>query len=95
MSAIAKQIFCKPPDHLRDYAEERRVTREVIGIIGELPDDDYLTVRDGDLVVPEDDDVPEELRRKIRELEPYLLWAAGLPATHWLSGGPAHIPEAA
>jgi hypothetical protein len=80
-----------PPDEFRNFDEERRITREVIRIIAELPDD--LVVRDAVLMPP--DDVPEELRTKIREHEPYLLWAAGKEANVWLSGGPAHIREAA
>jgi hypothetical protein len=80
-----------PPDELRDFDGERRITREVIRIIAELPDD--LVVRDAVLMPP--DDVPEELRTKIREHEPYLLWAAGKEANVWLSGGPAHIRKAA
>ena len=75
--------------------EERRVTREIIGIIAELPDD--LCVRDlvrGDaLHIPEE--ISGNLRGRIEALAPYLLWAAGKEANVWLSGGPAYFPEAA
>jgi hypothetical protein len=71
--------------------EERRVTREVILIIAEL--DDGLVVQDGALVIPED--APADLKDRMACYEGYLRWAAGLPATHWLSGGPANIPAAA
>jgi hypothetical protein len=67
--------------------EERRVTRECLRIIAELPDG--LLVQDDVLVIPED--APEDLKDRMVRYEGYLRWAAGLPATHWLSGGPANL----
>jgi hypothetical protein len=78
-----------PPDHLRDFAEERRVTREVIRIIAEL--DDGLCIQDGALIIPEDAPEDLDLKDRMTRYEGYLRWAAGLPATHWLSGGPANL----
>jgi hypothetical protein len=68
--------------------EERWITREVIRIIAELPDD--LDIRDAVPAIP--DVVPEALQARIRKYEPYLRWAAGKEANAWLSGGPAYIP---
>jgi hypothetical protein len=78
-----------PPDHLRNFAEERRVTRVCIMTIAELPDDGLL-VEDGVLTIPED--APDDLRDRMARYEGYLRWAAGLPATHWAVGGPVNLP---
>jgi hypothetical protein len=75
-----------PPDHLRDFVEEKRVTRACLEFSGEV------VVKDDELVIPDDLDPRDQHR--IAELAPYLRWAVGLPATHWLAGGPANIPEA-
>lgn len=75
-----------PPDHLRDFDEERRVTRACLAL------SDEVVVQNDELVIPEDVD-PED-RDRIVELGPYLRWAARLPANTWMRGGPANFPEA-
>ena len=69
--------------------EERRVTRECLLIIAELPDG--LLVQDDVLVIPED--ASEELKDRMARLEPYLRWAAGKEANDWLPGAPANFPQ--
>jgi hypothetical protein len=68
--------------------EERRVTRECLRIIAELPNG--LLVRDDVLVIPEG--ISADLQSRIVEFEPYLRWAAGKEANAWLPGGPANFP---
>ena len=83
---------CVPPDHLRDFAAEQCVTRECMKISAQLRSDHQrLLVRDDVLVVPVG--ISEDLKDRMVRLEPYLRWAAGKPATHWLCGGPANFPE--
>jgi hypothetical protein len=81
-----------PPDHQRNFVEEKRITREILRIIADIPDD--MCVGDlvhGDvLLLPEG--ISEDLRAWIVALEPYLRWAAGKEANAWLPGGPANIP---
>jgi hypothetical protein len=77
-----------PPDHLRDFEEERRITRLCMMTSAALPDG--LLVRDGALVIPED--ASEDLKDRMVRYEGYLRWAAGLPATHWAVGGPVNLP---
>jgi hypothetical protein len=72
-----------PPDELRDFEAEKRVTRACLEFAGEV------VVEDGVLVVPDGLDPRDQQR--IAALAPYLRWAAGLPATHWLAGGPANF----
>jgi hypothetical protein len=78
-----------PPDHLRNFAEERRVTRLCIMTIAELPEDGLL-VEDGVLTIPED--APDDLRDRMVRYEGYFRWAAGMPASHWAVGGPVNLP---
>jgi hypothetical protein len=78
-----------PPDHLRDFDEEKRITRVCMVISAELPDG--LLVHDDVLVVPEG--VSEELKERMLRYGPYLRWAAGKEANAWLPGGPANFPE--
>jgi hypothetical protein len=80
-----------PPDHLRDFEEERRITRACVLIIAEL--DDGLLMRGDTFLIPED--TPDDLRARMVALEPYLRWASGKEANAWLPGGPANFPEAA
>jgi len=79
----------EPPDQLRDFVEEKRVTRACLMISAELPD--RLRVEEGVLVIPAE--APEDLKDRMVRYEGYLRWTAGLPATHWLPGGPANLPE--
>jgi hypothetical protein len=78
----------EPPGHLRDFAEEKRITRLCVMTSAELPDG--LLVRDDVLVIPEG--ISEDLRDRMVRLEPYLRWAAGKEANAWLAGGPANFP---
>jgi hypothetical protein len=78
----------EPPDHLRDFAEEKRITRLCMMTSAALPDG--LLVEDGVLVIPED--ASEDLKDRIVRYEGYLRWAAGMPATHWAVGGPVNLP---
>ncbi len=80
-----------PPDYLRDFAQERAVTREILEIIAELRPEHRLKVRGDVLIIPEA--IPEDLRERIIALEPYLRWVAGKEANAWLEGGPANFPR--
>ncbi len=78
-----------PPDDLRDFAEEKRMTRECMRVSAALPD--RVRVVDDVLEIPSG--ISEELKDKMVRYEGYLRWTAGLPATHWLPGGLANFPE--